>query len=127
LIEATFRALRHAPPTRTDACNVLLTFLTEPKPNIVFARPRRPVLSPGALRRLARRQGLRLDRRTRMLYSEASIAINGELLDGAGKDRLLMQELADQRTLAPAQLANASPHFWRELAAWHAAGWLHLL
>jgi len=126
LIDATFEALKRTPPTRTDARNVLLTFLTEPKANIVFARPQR-VLAPDTLRQLARRRGLRLDRRTRMLYSGAAIAINGELLDGTRKDYLLMHELADRRALAPARLANVSPHSWRELAAWHTAGWLHLL
>jgi 50S ribosomal protein L16 3-hydroxylase len=125
-IDSTFAALRRAPPTRADARHVLLTFLTEPKAHVVFVRPQR-ALTPGTLQRLARRRGLHLDRRTRMLYSGASIAINGELLDGARKDYLLMHELADRRSLAPAQLANLTPNSWRELAAWHAAGWLHLL
>ena len=62
-----------------------------------------------------------------MLYSGAAIAINGELLDGTRKDYLLMHELADRRAVPPARLANVSPHSWRELAAWHTAGWLHLL
>jgi hypothetical protein len=36
-----------------------------------------------------------------------------------------MHALADQRSLAPAQLAGLDAATWRALADWHAAGWLH--
>jgi len=125
-IDAAFDAFGRMPPTRADARDVLLTFLTEPKASIVFARPQR-AFGPQALRRLARRRGLRLDRRTRMLYSGGWIAINGELLDGTRPDASLMHDLADRRSLAPAQLAGLSASAWRQFATWHAAGWLHTL
>ena len=125
-IDSTFAVLARSAPTRADARDLLLAFLTEPKSHIVFARSRRR-LPPNELRAQARRRGLQLDRRTRMLYSAGAIAINGELLDNARKDRALMQSLADQRFLIPARLAGIAASSWRAFADWHHAGWLHLL
>ena len=124
LVQSAFAALTRRTPTRGDARDALLTFLTEPKSNIVFARAR-PALSPAQFRAAARARGLRLDRRTRMLYSGNAIAINGELLAENG-DRAVLHVLADLRSLVPAQTTGLPAATWRELATWHAAGWLHL-
>jgi len=124
-IDAALAALLQARPTRADARAMLLTLLTEPKAGVVFERSRRP-LAASELRVRARRRGLRLDRRTRMLYSGASLAINGELLDGAGKELALMFVLADQRELTPQQTTALGAAWWGQLGGWHAAGWLHL-
>jgi 50S ribosomal protein L16 3-hydroxylase len=125
-IDSAFAALARSAPTRADARDLLLAFLTEPKSNIVFTPPRER-LSQYELRTQARRRGLRLDRRTRMLYAGGAIAINGELLDNARKERALMHALADHRSLVPAQLVGVAASSWRELAEWHHSGWLHLL
>jgi 50S ribosomal protein L16 3-hydroxylase len=124
-VESTFRALTRPPPTRAEARALLLTFLTEPKPNITFTRPR-AALSARDLRSRACRGGLRLDRRTRMLYSGSSIAINGELLQDKSKDPALMHLLADRRSLEPAHLGAHGVPWWNEFASWHGAGWLHV-
>jgi 50S ribosomal protein L16 3-hydroxylase len=124
-VEATLAALARTKPTRTQARDVLLTFLTEPKVNIVFVRPAR-ALSTTTLRAAALRRGLRLDPRTRMLYANRAIAINGELLEVGARDPSLMHLLADQRMLASAQARRLAASWWQELAAWHRAGWLHL-
>ena len=124
-VDATLAALLRTPPSRANTRNLLLTFLTEPKPHIVFARPRR-ILSARELRDLSRRVGLQLDRRTRMLYSGAAIAINGELVPTPATDRTLMHALADRRTLAPAHMAALGAASWNQLASWYGAGWLHL-
>jgi 50S ribosomal protein L16 3-hydroxylase len=126
LAEAAFAALAHARPTRANVQATLLTFLSEPKSNVVFARTRR-ALAPAELRSAARTRGLRLDRRTRMLYSGQSIAINGELVglkDTTSEDRKFLYALADQRELEPSSVAALSPAPWSILARWHAAGWL---
>src|SRR5262245_40445924 len=124
-VESAFKALTRVPPTRADARALLLTFLTEPKPNITFTRPR-SALSARELRTRARRGGLRLDRRTRMLYSGSSIAINGEILEDTGKDPSLMHLLADRRALDPAHLKAHGAPWWTQFASWHGAGWLHV-
>jgi len=68
---------------------------------------------------------LRLDRRTRMLYDERHIFINGESYRAAGRDARLMRELADRRTLDDDALANASEDARSLLRSWCVAGWAH--
>jgi 50S ribosomal protein L16 3-hydroxylase len=125
LVDAAFAALTRTRPARADARRTLLTYLTEPKANVVFARPRR-ALTAQALSRAGGQRGLRLDRRSRMLYSAMSIAINGEVVADTGKDGTLMQALADQRALTPGQAMALGRDTWQTLAAWHQAGWVHV-
>jgi 50S ribosomal protein L16 3-hydroxylase len=89
--------------------------MTEPKPQVWFdAGGER---GPGA--------GLRLDRRTRMMYDERHVFINGESFRAAGRDARLMRELADARRLAPAQCARLSGDAQAVVADWVAQGWAH--
>jgi 50S ribosomal protein L16 3-hydroxylase len=125
LIDAAFAALTRKPPSRADARRMLLTYLTEPKPNVVFERPAL-ALRPAQLRGAARRCGVRLDRRTRMAYADGALAINGELCECEARDRRALHALADRRTLAPKEVGALGAKAWRTVAAWHAAGWLHL-
>jgi 50S ribosomal protein L16 3-hydroxylase len=124
-VRAAYAALAKRRPTLSDARDTLLVFLTEPKQNVVFEQPRR-ALAPAALRTSARRAGLRLDRRSRMLYADGMLALNGELLPVRPSHRVLMHSLADQRSLLPAQLARLDTAAWTLLAEWHGVGWLHL-
>ena len=66
-----------------------------------------------------------LDKRTRMMYDEQHIFINGESYRAAGDDAVLMRRLADGRTLGPQELARASDEALELLAAWCDAGWAH--
>ena len=56
--------------------------------------------------RLPAGRGLRLDRRTRMLYDERRVYINGESYRAGGRDARAMRELADRRRLGAAPLAG---------------------
>jgi 50S ribosomal protein L16 3-hydroxylase len=69
--------------------------------------------------------GIRLDRRTRMMYDERHVFINGEAFRAGGRDARLMQRLADQRLLTGADLAKASLEARSLLDEWAEAGWLH--
>ncbi|MBL0727124.1 cupin domain-containing protein [Piscinibacter sp. HJYY11] len=91
--------------------------LSDPKPSVWFdsGEP----LSTG--------QGVRLDRRTRMLYDERHVFINGEAFRAAGRDATLMRRLADERTLPAARLAALSDDARELLDQWAQAGWLHPL
>ncbi len=89
--------------------------LSEPKPNVWFEGGER----------LVEGQGVRLDRRTRMLYDRRHVFINGEAFRAAGRDATLMRRLADQRSLAARQLAALSDDAKELLAQWADAGWLH--
>jgi 50S ribosomal protein L16 3-hydroxylase len=109
-------------PRRSDCARFLLAHLSEPKAQVVFDRPRRPLRLPPFAER-AREYGVALDRRTRFLYSGGSVGINGELstLDRSLRDPL--QRLSDRRALAPAELSDA---VLQHLHPWYLAGWLHL-
>ena len=88
--------------------------LSEPKPLVCFE----PQQQPWALGAVV------LDQRTRMLYDERCIYINGEALRASGPDARLMRRLADRRWLKERQVLAASPAAQAALADWYAAGWL---
>jgi len=90
--------------------------MTEPKPSTWFDEP------SGAWQLAS----LRLDRRTRMMYDERHVFINGESFRAGGADARLMRELADRRSLTTRQVQRASPDAQALLQDWFEAGWLHL-
>ena len=89
--------------------------LTEPKPNVWFE----PGEDGGMLECLA------LDRRTRMMYDDKHVFINGESYRAAGRDATLMRRLADERCLGARELARASDDALELLSSWCEAGWAH--
>jgi len=88
--------------------------LSEPKPNVFYDEP-------SVLRRDA---VLRLDRRTRMLYDEHHLFINGESFRASGRDARLLRKLADARHLAAAEVATFSEPAWALMQNWADDGWL---
>lgn len=99
------------------AC-LLGEYLSEPKPQVVFA----PAIEAAAQRDAV---GVVLDRRTRMLYDEARIFINGESYLASGRDAQLMRALADARRLDAQALRKASRGARALVQQWKEAGWLH--
>lgn len=89
--------------------------MTEPKSNVWFDAGE----VPDAL------HGVRLDRRTRMLYDARHLYINGESFRAGGRDATLMRRLADQRALDTRDLARASDDALALLSDWCEAGWAH--
>lgn len=89
--------------------------LSEPKPHVWFQPGKQHLPSEGVV----------LDRRSRMVYDQGHIYLNGESWRAAGADARLMQSLADQRMLTAQQLARSSQGAQALLTAWCAAGWLH--
>lgn len=89
--------------------------LSEPKPSVWFDR--------GSL--LAIGQGVRLDRRTRMLYDDRHVFINGEAYRAVGRDAKLIRALADERVLTAARFAALSDGARELIQQWAQAGWLH--
>ncbi len=70
---------------------------------------------------------VQLDRRTRMLYDERFVFINGESFRASGRDATLMRRLADRRRLHADDLSRLSADARELLGDWSAAGWLHPL
>jgi len=94
---------------------VLGESLTEPKDNVWF----------DSAKRHADTGDLRLDPRTRMMYDDRHLFVNGESYRASGRDAALMRRLADARCLALPALDAASPQAIALLRDWCAAGWVH--
>ena len=90
--------------------------LTEPKPQVWFES------DPGDAA-----GGVRLDARSRMLYDQRHVFINGEALRAGGRDAAAMRVLADTGQLGAAQVARLSADARRLLGDWLASGWLRTL
>lgn len=89
-------------------------YLSEPKSGVWFEPGVQPL--PG--------QALELDRRSRMLYDDRNIYLNGEAWRAGGADARLMRQLADRRRLEAAQWQRASEAARALLAQWAEDGWL---
>jgi 50S ribosomal protein L16 3-hydroxylase len=93
-------------------------WLTEPKASVWFdeADDEAPNLAA---------PGVALDRKTKMMFDALHVFINGESFRAGGRDAVLMQKLANQRMLLPADLARLSAAAKALLAQWKDEGWLH--
>ena len=89
--------------------------LSEPKARVWFEPPPRGCGLSG---------GVRLDRRTRMLYDARHVYINGESFRAGGADARLLRRLADRRELAAPELSRLSAPARAIVEDWAAAGWL---
>jgi len=89
-------------------------YLTEPKANVWFdANP----WTPGG--------PIYLDRRTRMMYDEKHVYINGESFRAAGTDARLMRTLANARCLDSRDVNRLSAGACELLMQWCEDGWLY--
>ena len=89
-------------------------WLSEPKPQTWF----------DTVDTLPGRCAVVLDRRTRMLYDERHVFINGESFVASGRDARLMRQLADARALDAASVARLSADALELLQSWAFQGWL---
>jgi 50S ribosomal protein L16 3-hydroxylase len=112
--DAVARALRQ--PRALQAA--LGEALTEPKPNVWFS-PCDAIASPDS--------GVALDPRTRMMYDDAHVFVNGESWRAGGRDARLMRRLADARRLSATELARCSDAARELLMQWIEDGWLQPL
>jgi 50S ribosomal protein L16 3-hydroxylase len=96
---------------------VLGEWLTEPKPQVWF--------QSGGTLELG--QGVSLDARTRMMYDDRHVFLNGESFLASGRDAQVMRQLADRRALGPAQVATLGPQARGLLEDAVQAGWMHAL
>jgi 50S ribosomal protein L16 3-hydroxylase len=109
-----------------DVASFLGCYLSEPKANVVFDAPSRP-LSEAAFIRSASRSGLRLDRKTVLLYDTHSYFINGEE-DRGVRGKKWLAELADTRRLQAKRFVTLSGDgaMTALLHEWYCAGWLQV-
>src|SRR5690606_24039762 len=90
-------------------------YLTEPKERVSFDATDAPWRVGAVV----------LDRRTRMMYDDRHVFINGDSYRATGKDARLMRRLADERRLDVRSVRGSSPAARALLGQWFKAGWLH--
>lgn len=98
---------------RHSGARALGEALSEPKPGTWFDAGTSALLG-GAVE---------LDRRTRMLYDDHHVFINGESFRAGGRDAKLMRRLADERALDVAGVARLSAQARELLQQWGEDGW----
>jgi 50S ribosomal protein L16 3-hydroxylase len=106
--------LQQAMARPLPAQQALGEWLTEPKAQVWFEQDQ-----PWQAGR-----GVRLDRRSRMLYDRHFIFLNGESWRAGGADARLLRRLADQGWLSANDLQRASQAVRECIAEWTDAGWL---
>jgi 50S ribosomal protein L16 3-hydroxylase len=106
-----------------ESASFLGSFLTEPKSAVVFEAPDRR-LDAARFRRAAQRRGLRLDRRTQLLYDSRQLFINGEAMAWPVRGAALLKQLANRRLLDCEELDASAPSGL--LYRWYCDGYLRL-
>jgi 50S ribosomal protein L16 3-hydroxylase len=96
-------------------------YLSDPKPNVFFDTPEQD-LSLSAFDKLARKHGVTLDLKTRMLFIGNVFFINGEAFRATPDDIEMLKTLADRRRLKAPFIKSLLPR----LHAWYQAGWMVL-
>ena len=113
-------ALQKALADPDALARALGSLISEPKPQVWFdAQSAGLPTGPSGL------TSLRLDRRTRMMFDDRHVFINGEAFRAGGRDARLMVKLANQRSLAPADVARLSADARALVEDWCASGWVH--
>ena len=110
------RALQRAIHDPATLDRALGEYLTQPKPRVWFDAANSGNLD-GALR---------LDRRTRMMYDQQHIFINGDSYRASGRDATLMRRFADARQLDAVETGRVSAQARAMLGDWCEAGWIHV-
>ncbi len=123
MLERMATQLEKLRSTREDIAIFLGEYLSEPKPSVYFDAPARAMTS-SQFAKSAARQGVRLHRKTRMLYRGKFVFINGDSVMPDSADRKLLQELADHRWLAGHAWEAASDDLRASLHQWHSDGWV---
>lgn len=95
--------------------------LSEPKPSVWFE----PSLIGTGDEQCANAASIVLDRRSRMMYDDRHVYLNGEAFKAAGVDARLMRKLADDRRLVAGQFEKLSDGARALVDEWCRAGWLH--
>lgn len=108
--------------TERDVAEFLGCMLTEPKPHVFFDPPARP-RPPRAFAHAIARGGVRLDPRTRLMFTTTGFYLNGESISPPKDLRGALRALADRRSLAPDACADAD--LARFIHGWYLDGFLH--
>ena len=122
MIRKVGRMLREIRWTSQDTAEFLGKYLTEPKQQVRFDTPPRP-LAFRAFVSAARRFGVRLSPGSQMLYTGSKLFINGEV---AVPGPVALRKLADARILSGRRIPHASAAA-ELLYQWYRAGYISVI
>jgi 50S ribosomal protein L16 3-hydroxylase len=107
-----------------DIASFLGTYLSEPKPSVVFDPPQKP-LNEARFIDQASKSGVRLDRKTNLLYNRRFFFVNGEEMSFDGAKKWLF-DLANHRSLSAKRFVTLShdSSVTALLHEWYCAGWI---
>ena len=111
--------------TDDDITIFLGEYMSEPKHNVFFTPPAKP-LTFGKFGDAVAKKGLVLSRKTQMLYRGKNVFINGESFGVGRADKATLESLANQRALTGEQFAAASDDVLEALYTWYTDGWVEL-
>ena len=100
-------------------------YMSEPKHNVFFTPPPKP-LTVGRFMETAARRGLKLSPKSLMLYRGKHVFINGESFAVNRADKIVLDVLANERRLSGEALARASDDVLEALYTWYSDGWIEL-
>lgn len=109
-----------------EVSDFLGRYLSEPKANVFFDPPRQ--VSDAVFCANAAKRGIKLDRRSILLYDDASYYMNGEPGRLAGGARKLLMQLADAKGLQAQNFVTLTHHssMTALLCEWYRAGWIQV-
>ena len=100
-------------------------YLSEPKASVYFKPPARP-LTLARFIEAAGKRGIKLSRKTIMLYRGKHLFINGESFMAGRAEKEPLLSLANTRSLAGSALTQASEDVLETLHQWYRDGWIEL-
>jgi 50S ribosomal protein L16 3-hydroxylase len=112
--------------SNNEVADFLGTYLSEPKPDVVFDVNKKISLS-NFTKSLAK-YGITLDLKSQMLFTGNTFYLNGEAVTLNGESAKMLTRLADLRTLSPDELnysQTADEVLLKQLHEWYLAGFLH--
>lgn len=125
MIERIAAEIQKVQFTDDDILVFLGEYLSEPKPSVFFDPPEKP-LTEKRFAQQAAKVGVKLARKTRMLYADSGLFVNGESFELSRADRPCLHALANQRKLDGSACAAAGSDVAEALYTWYKDGWLML-
>jgi 50S ribosomal protein L16 3-hydroxylase len=111
--------------TEEDVTIFLGEHMSEPKHNVFFTGPAKP-LTMGRFFETVAKRGVVLSLKTQMLYRGKHVFINGESFAVGRADKALLDVLANERALPGSAIAGASDDVMEALYTWYQDGWIEL-
>ena len=118
--------LRKIQWSNNDVADFLGSYLSEPKPDVVFDPNKKTSLTN--FNKSLAKYGIALDLKSQMLFSGNTFYLNGEAVTFSGESANMLTKLADRRLLSADDVSNShitDETLLKQLHEWYLAGFLH--